>query len=83
MRIGLVISVDCEHRDRIDRLEPAPAICSVAQVGRIIVHRDATKEDQIFLLYNTSVSILCIHILSRPLLRLLYGDIGFVYPACL
>ncbi len=21
--------------------------------------------------------------LSRPLLRLLYGDIGFVYPACL
>jgi hypothetical protein len=22
-------------------------------------------------------------LLSRPLLRLLYGDIGFVYPACL
>jgi hypothetical protein len=29
VRIGLVISVDCEHGDRIDRLVPAPEIHSV------------------------------------------------------
>jgi hypothetical protein len=61
VRIGLVISVDYEHGDRIDRLVPAPAIRSVTQVGRIIVHRDAAKEEQIFLLYNISVSLLFIY----------------------
>ncbi len=27
--------------------------------------------------------ILILNLVSRPLLRLMYGDIGFVYPACL
>jgi hypothetical protein len=34
-------------------------------------------------LLSMIVNVLLTMSLSRPLLRLLYGDIGFVYPACL
>jgi hypothetical protein len=42
-KVGLVKSVGYKHGDRMDQFAPAPATCSVAQVG-ILLSDTAQKE---------------------------------------